>query len=109
MKVGKKIRELRRKAELTQSELAKKIGVSTGAVGLWEVNKREPDIDILLKMSKIFDVTIDYILGNDETNTLTIIGRNGSYCKFQLSEDKIEVIAKLAETIESENKWTRLW
>lgn len=104
MQYGDKIRELRRKANLTQSQLAKKIGVSTGAVGLWEVNKREPDSTTLLKLSKEFNVSIDYLLNNEERNTITIIGRNGNYTKFQLSEDKLQAIAKLAETLVIEDQ-----
>jgi len=104
MQYGDKIRELRRKSNLTQSQLAKKLGVSTGAVGLWEVNKREPDSNILLKLSKVFNVSVDYLLDNEERNTITIIGRNGAYSRFQLSEDKLQAIAQLAETLIIEEK-----
>lgn len=104
MQYGDKIRELRRKSNLTQLQLAKKIGVSTGAVGLWEVNKREPDSTTLLKLAKEFNVSVDYLLGNEERNTIIIIGKNGSYSKFQLSEDKLQAIANLAETLNIENR-----
>lgn len=100
MRIGDRIRELRRKERLTQSQLAQKIGVSTGAIGLWEVNKREPDANMLLKLSKVFDVPVDYILENEERNTLIIIDESGYCCRFQLSEEKLQVIAKLAELLE---------
>ena len=104
MQYGDKIRELRRKANLTQSQLAKRLGVSTGAVGLWEVNRREPDSNILLKLSKEFNVSVDYLLDNEERNTITIIGRNGTYSRFQLSEDKLQAISNLVESLESQDK-----
>ncbi len=99
MNIGQKIRSLRRNAKLTQTQLAKTLGVSTGAVGLWEVNKREPDTATLSKISKEFKVSVDYLLDNQENNTITIIGSNGSYTKFQLSEEKLNAIAQLAETM----------
>ncbi len=101
MKIGEKLKMLRQQNQLTQSKLAETLGVSTGAIGLWELDKREPDYDILLKISNLFHVSIDYLLGNDNSNTITIIGRNGSYTSFALTEDKLEAIYHLAETLVS--------
>lgn len=59
---GERIRELRKGAGLKQAELAKKLGVSTSAVGMYENNRRIPSREILLRLSEIFDVTTDYLL-----------------------------------------------
>lgn len=61
--VGKNIRKLRLKYELTQAELAKRLGVSRAALGNYEREKREPDIDLLIKMADTFKVSIDELVG----------------------------------------------
>lgn len=62
---GKRIVELRKKRGLTQAELAKSIGISRSALSLYEIEKREPDIDTLGKLSALFEVPVGYILGNE--------------------------------------------
>lgn len=63
MPTGHIIADLRYKEHLTQSDLAKIVGVSKGAVGMWETNKRYPTTENLICLSKYFHVTTDYILG----------------------------------------------
>ena len=60
--LGDKIRELRGR-EMTQGELAKKLGISTSAVGMYEQNRREPDLDTLKKIAALFDVSLDSLTG----------------------------------------------
>jgi len=104
--LGDKIKTLRKSNKITQMQLSKALGVSTGAVGLWELDKREPDSMTLLKIAKFFNVTVDYLLNNEKDNTITIIGSNGYYQKYTLTEDKIKAIAILAETFDKKNdKW----
>ena len=66
---GKRIVELRKKRGLTQAELAKSIGISRSALSLYEIEKREPDIDILGKLSALFKVPVGYILGKEQEIT----------------------------------------
>ncbi len=61
-KVGKFIKEIRIKNNLTQKEFAEKLGVTFQAVSKWENAKNIPDIALLKEISKIFDVNIDDIL-----------------------------------------------
>lgn len=97
--IGEKLKILRKKNNLTQNELAEKLGVSTGAVGLWELNKREPDLEMLVKISEIFKVSTDYLIKDEENNIVTIIGNNGTFSKFKLSDDCLETIEKLARKL----------
>jgi len=62
----KKIRELRKANKLSQEELANRLGVSRQAVSKWETGIVMPDINNLLKLSEIFNVTTDYILKEAE-------------------------------------------
>lgn len=61
-KLGEKISELRKKAGLTQADLAEKLGVSSQAVSKWEVGASYPDISIMPKLARILSTTTDYLL-----------------------------------------------
>lgn len=56
-------KEQREQASLSQEELAKILGVSQQAISHYENGSREAGYDILAKMSKLFNVTTDYLLG----------------------------------------------
>lgn len=63
---AEKLKELRAiKGIGSQAELAGILGVTQQAVGLWERNKNMPDYETLKKIAVLFDVTTDYLLGND--------------------------------------------
>lgn len=57
------LRNLRKDYNYTQEQLGKIIGVSAGSIGLYEQNRREPDNDTMKKIAKVFNVSIDYLLG----------------------------------------------
>lgn len=60
-----KLKELRLKNNLTQQEIADILGCSTVAYSRYETGKRQPSTDMLISLSKILHVSIDYILEND--------------------------------------------
>jgi transcriptional regulator with XRE-family HTH domain len=60
--LGARIGELRRRAGMSQSELAKRLKVSPSAVGMYEQGRREPSSDILVAMARVLGVTVDYLL-----------------------------------------------
>ncbi len=62
MSIGKNIRDLRKELKLSQTELAKLLYVSQDTISLWELDKSLPDIKALINMTKIFNVSADYIL-----------------------------------------------
>ena len=61
--LGKKIKVLRIKSNLTQSELAEKLGISASSVGMYEQGRREPNSNILAKICVKLNASGDYILG----------------------------------------------
>ncbi len=63
MDIGAKIKELRAKSNLTQEELAQKLGVTAQAVSRWECGVSLPDITMLPLISKTFFVPTDTLLG----------------------------------------------
>ena len=64
--LAKRLRELREENNFTQQEIASKIGLTKGAYGCYERGVSVPDALTLLQLSKIFDVTTDYLLGLSE-------------------------------------------
>lgn len=62
MNIGERIYELRKAKGLSQEELAEKLGVSRQSVSKWETGAATPDTDKALAMSRIFDVTTDFLL-----------------------------------------------
>lgn len=70
--IGNTIKQLRLKTDLTREDLAIKLGVSYSAIAMYEQGNRQPDIEILLKMCKIFNYTMDYLVGlTSEAKRLT--------------------------------------
>lgn len=63
MEIGIIIRNLRKEHKMTQSQLAILLCTSQDTVSLWELNKSLPDIESLVKLAKIFDVSTDFLLG----------------------------------------------
>ena len=61
-----KIAEMRKRAGLTQLELAAKMGVSGGAVAQWETNAAAPTASKLPKLAAILGCTIDELLKEEE-------------------------------------------
>lgn len=64
---GNRLKQVRIENELTQAELAKKLGISTSAIGMYEQNRREPAADIILKILDIFGLSADWLLYGRET------------------------------------------
>ena len=66
------IKELRKHNRISQMELAKKLNTTQANISAWESGKWQPDNENLIKMSHIFGVTVDYLLGNDEQKQIRI-------------------------------------
>ena len=66
MSLGNNIYDLRSKADLSQEELAAKLGVSRQSVSKWETDASVPDVDKLIQLSKIFCVTLDELVKGEE-------------------------------------------
>lgn len=83
-KIGKFIKKLRKDNNLTQDELAKKLGVTYQAVSKWENGKSIPDIAIIKNISNLFNINIDELLDGSAKNkkrlnkklfiTITVLG-----------------------------------
>ena len=63
MQINKQITKYRRSKGLTQKALADRLGVTVQAVSKWETYKCCPDIQLLPELAKIFEITVDELLG----------------------------------------------
>jgi transcriptional regulator with XRE-family HTH domain len=64
--IGKKLLYLRKKNKLTQAELAEKLNYSDKAISKWEKGESLPPVEVFYNISKLYGVSLDYIIG-DET------------------------------------------
>ena len=69
LNIGSKIIKLRKAKNWSQEDLGKEIGSSRVMIGKYERNDNAPSIEVLLKMAKAFDVTVDYIIGEGQLST----------------------------------------
>ncbi len=70
MNLGDKIVNLRKKNNLTQEDLAEKVGVTRQTISKWELEETAPDINQAKKLSKIFNISLDELTNNDLNNVL---------------------------------------
>jgi len=67
MALGEKITALRKQKGLSQEKLAEELNLTRQTISKWELNQSTPDIEYIVRLSEIFDVTTDYLL-KDKTN-----------------------------------------
>ena len=65
MELGNKLCELRKKAGLSQEELSEKLDVTRQTISNWENGKSLPDIVSIIRMSDLYDVSLDELLKGD--------------------------------------------
>ncbi|MFD3286935.1 helix-turn-helix domain-containing protein [Lactobacillus johnsonii] len=66
MTFGKTLKERRSQLDLTQQEVAKKLYISRQTISNWENGKSYPDLDMLIKISDVYHVSIDSLLKGDQ-------------------------------------------
>lgn len=72
--LGARIAALRRRAGMSQAELAKRLKVSASAIGMYEQGRRQPAADTLVALGDVFGVSVDYLLTGrvSETEAKTV-------------------------------------
>ena len=69
MTFGEKLQTLRTDADLSQEDLAARLGVSRQAISKWELNKTMPDVKYIVALSDLFQVTTDSLLKEQAAQT----------------------------------------
>lgn len=70
VKIGKFISELRRERGLTQEQLAEKLGISNKTISRWENGNYMPPVEMLMELSKFFEVSINELLSGQRLNEI---------------------------------------
>ena len=107
MEFSERLKKLRKKAKLTQVDIARKLGISQQAYASWERGIKKPTQENLVKIAQILNVSVDYLLGNseekvDELDNIELLFRMNSK---GLTEEEKEIFKKeLIEFMEERKK-----
>lgn len=107
MAFAERLKELRKQANLTQVELAKRLGIGQSSYADWERGRKKPTQENLVKISQVFSVSIDYLVGNSEekSNDLDNVELLFRMNSKGLSKEEKEVFKKeLIEFMEERKK-----
>lgn len=94
---GYRLRELRENKELTQTQVAKRLSLSKTTISGYENNIKTPSLDVLVKLSILYGVSSDYILGLENRKLLQIDG---------LTTNQEEILKMILKEFRSMNKKT---
>lgn len=72
--LGDRIKTLRAAKNITQQDLAHRLGITKSVISAYENSIRYPSYDILIKLSNIFGVSTDYLLGCSKGKTIDVTG-----------------------------------
>lgn len=86
MTFGEKIQKLRKEAGLSQEELAYQLGVSRQAISKWERDNGYPETEKIVRMSRIFKVTLDYLLNEEGTQASENTAEQGIYVSREMAD-----------------------
>lgn len=96
MSIGSRLRHLRSQSGKTQGELAKQLYVTASSIGMYERDERTPSTDVLKRYAQLFNVSLDYIIGNDrpvkgkDYTTINIYGLVPAGIPLEAIEDIID-------------------
>ena len=93
--IAERIKNLRETAQLTQSELAKKLSITRSSVNAWEMGISVPSTAYLIELAQLFNVSTDYLLGLNTNTTIDVES---------LSEDEIAIVYHLVHYFKSKKK-----
>ena len=89
------IKQLRESRGLTQTELARRLGITRSSVNSWEMGISSPSTKYIIELARIFHVSTDYLLGIDSSSALNTAG---------LPEEDIHFLHQIAEYLRTKSK-----
>ena len=96
MEFSERLKKLRKQAQLTQVDVAEKLGISQPAYASWERGNKKPTQENLVKIAQVLNVSVDYLVGNseekiDELDNIELLFRMNSK---GLTEEEKEIFKK---------------
>ena len=93
--VAERIKYLREQKGLTQSDLARQLGITRSSVNAWEMGISVPSTQYIVELSNIFKVSTDYLLGVERSASISVAG---------LTEKGVQYVQGLIAHLEEKNK-----
>jgi len=94
-KFAENLKNLRTSKGLTQTQLAQRLWLNKSIISAYENETRTPSLEVLIKLSNEFNVSMEYMLGIEREKTIDVTG---------LTEEQIAVVSSLVELLKKENK-----
>jgi len=99
--LSERLGKLRNDTGLSQTKAAKQLGIPLGTLASYEIGRREPNTEMLGRLADFYGVTVDYLLGRDDTYTPPLTP--GQQLLFRASvnasEEEIEQAIKILEAL----------
>ncbi len=93
--LAENIKRLRIQKHLTQTELGKMVGVTTSTIAAYESQDRLPSIAVLIKLSAVLNISIEYLLGINKNKTIDVS---------ELTDKQILTVNSVVEQFKEDNK-----
>ena len=87
---GNTLKTLRLRETMTQAQLAQKLGVTKSVISAYETGLRLPSYDVLIHISKIYNVRTDYLLGVERKQNVDLSG---------LTQEEVEALLNLIKAM----------
>ena len=93
-----KLRALRTQQELSQKDVAYRLGISPSVVSAYELGERTPSTEVILAIAALYHCSTDYLLGRDNKAPAAVLDVDG------LSDAQIHALQQLIQTMKDEGK-----
>ena len=93
--IEERLKKLREQNAMTQTELAKKLGITRSSVNAWEMGVSVPSTQYIVELAHIFKVSTDYLLGVETSASGSVAG---------LTEKDIQIIHALIAHLKEKNQ-----
>ena len=97
--IADRIRFLREQRELSQTELARQLGITRSSVNAWELGISAPSTQYIVELAGIFKISTDYLLGVENTASVSVKG---------LTESDIHLVYSLIAHLREKNTETHI-
>lgn len=90
--VSERIKALREQNDMTQAQLAKRLGITRSSVNAWEMGISVPSTQYIVELAQLFKVSTDYLLGVEKTASISLEG---------LTEKDIELVYSIVQHLKN--------
>ena len=107
IRLGERIRNLRKKAGLTQEQLAETLGVTAGAVYKWESGRAMPELEMLVELGRFFEVSVDALLdyGWETMSMGRAVEQLSGYIVRKELEEGMRYAERRCKNIQTASRW----